>query len=704
MAQSKLLLLGLVSLFLAVGSGSAQTVTIVSGQGQLNCAFFCPAGFDPLVIAVKDANGAPLANATIAWVVSGQGAITDPATGASGLNVTTTTDANGRGSVQFSQQGGQSFGFYFFSSTVTATVGTGSAVFYETTANVNNGAVLVNPQLLQPVIGSTISGQSGTQLAGAVQINVGGGVSGVAVQLTPVDSSTPLNASCVASPGQPAGIVLSDSSGLATCNVIFGPALGTYPFNITVGGNYKIFQGFSASVTPGLPCTMSIVSGDKQSGNPGQNLSSPLVAKVGDCGGNPLDAVPVTWTVSPAGGATLFNSRTTSANGSISTNLTLGSIPGAVTITAAVAAGTQTGSSTPVQVSFTANVNVTISNFQKLSGDGQDAAQNTQFANPLVVQVNSQSQPLANVAVNFAVVSGTATVSTSSVATNAQGQASVTVTAGATPGPVVVNATIAGYSTTLSFNLTVRQPGPTNVTFLNGAGFQPNFIAPCSIATIMGSGLAPGVQGIVAPAYVGPLLIQVANVTVQFGSTYAPIYYVSNVNGQQSVTVQVPCEATPGSTVVTIRVNGASANFNTTVMAVAPGIFETVMSDGKRRGVVLKPDGSYVSLENPARKGEILRVYVTGLGNTVSPAISTNSPGIPDTDSVVNDLSAIVVGVNNFGVRVVSARYARGLIGVYEVAFQVPVDAASGDLNLAVAVYQSSGSLLFGNSSKLPVQ
>ena len=37
-------------------------------------------------------------------------------------------------------------------------------------------------------------------------------------------------------------------------------------------------------------------------------------------------------------------------------------------------------------------------------------------------------------------------------------------------------------------------------------------------------------------------------------------------------------------------------------LAASPGIFETVMSDGVRRAVVIRPDGSFVSPQNPARR------------------------------------------------------------------------------------------------------
>ena len=99
----------------------------------------------------------------------------------------------------------------------------------------------------------------------------------------------------------------------------------------------------------------------------------------------------------------------------------------------------------------------------------------------------------------------------------------------------------------------------------------------------------------------------------------------------------------------------------------------------------------------------MIRIYVTGLGPT-SPAITTGSLGVPGIDSLVS--GEVIVGLQNSGVRVVSARAANNLIGLYEVSFQVPADAPVGnDLVLSVALNPADRSgTQFSNGSKLPVQ
>ncbi len=256
-----------------------------------------------------------------------------------------------------------------------------------------------------------------------------------------------------------------------------------------------------------------------------------------------------------------------------------------------------------------------------------------------------------------------------------------------------------------TFTLTVIPPGPalTTSSFVN-AGGGGSGLSPCSLATAVATGLAPGLNGLVLNSNsFGPFAGTLAGDTVNVNGIGAPLSSVGTVNGAEQITFQIPCEATPGSVPVTINVSGGSASANITLTAAAPGIFETVMSDNAKRAVALRPDGTYVSLANPARRGEVIRVLVTGMGPT-TPAVGTGSLPVPGSDALVS--GQVIAGVNNAGARVVTARLSPNLIGVYEVAFQVPSDAPAGnDVVLSVAVNApGDGQTRFSNGSKLPIQ
>jgi uncharacterized protein (TIGR03437 family) len=343
----------------------------------------------------------------------------------------------------------------------------------------------------------------------------------------------------------------------------------------------------------------------------------------------------------------------------------------------------------------------------KVSGDPQDTAViNTAFGSPLVVQVtDTKGGPVVGAPVTFALTSGIAFLGNTSAITDANGHASTTVTAGGTAGPIVITAS-SSPAPPITFNLSSRLPGPTcdpSRAFSNGASFRVNWISPGSVATITCTGLAPGIQGSVVSNFFGPLPLQVAGVTVQFDGHYAPIYSVSNINGQESMNVQVPFEVAPGTVPVTINVNGGTnpPGLTAVISPAAPGIFETIMSDGLKRAVAVRPDGSFVSLENQAQRGERIRTYLTGLVPDAG-TIGTNMFTPLDNDIAIT--SQVIVGVNNAGVPLHSVTYAHNLIGVWEVQFDIPSDTAPGSNVIFSLGVPSGGGYAYTQASHIPIQ
>ncbi len=691
-----------------------QTISIVSGNGQLICPA-CPGNtsgfsFAPAVVVVKDASGNPVSGATVTWTTTLHPINLPPQT----VTTTSVTDANGLTSYTPQASAPLSTASYG-QTTVTASISNSTVQFIETLAvpSAANNFSPVSVVQLSPQVGVALTGGVGQVGSTPIKIlvNTGqGGIPNVSVSLGPYNSATWPGPSitCQTAPGQAPGTVLTDNTGTATCIPVFGTKIGTGQYQASVGGLFYQLTPETFTVTPGSAAIIKVISGTPQSANQGAIFPLPLVAQVTDLGGNPASGASVVWTVSPTGGATLSSTTTTTdSNGYISTRATAGTSGGQVQVTVSLP-------QTMAKGTFTLTVNVPVSGITVASGNNQQTAIGTAFPQPLIVTVNNGTQPVQNVAVNFAVTSGPATLSAASATTDSQGQAQVTATAGSTTGPIVITASVVTGSKTYTavFNLTAVPSGPIITSVVNSAGFQSQFVSPCSLATIYGTNLATGLQGFVT-SLVAPQM-QMAGVSVQFGTASAPVLTVVNENGQESVTVQVPCETVPGTVPMTVTAgSGTSTPFNVTVLPLSPGLFETQMSDGKRRAVLVRPDGSYVSLENPARRGEIIRMYATGLGQTTPPmvtgqtvALVLDSLGNP-TPEIMDVNAQVVVGVNNAGVRVVYARYAWNLVGVYEVAFEVPADTATGNnVPFAIALYQNTNppSLLFGNGSAIPIQ
>ncbi|MDQ6704374.1 MAG: hypothetical protein M3Z85_00260, partial [Acidobacteriota bacterium] len=235
-----------------------------------------------------------------------------------------------------------------------------------------------------------------------------------------------------------------------------------------------------------------------------------------------------------------------------------------------------------------------------------------------------------------------------------------------------------------------------------GSIFWPLALEIDKITTQSGNVYAPasGVSSL-DEVYSAPLPFELGNVRVQFGDRWAPIFSVANIDGQESVTVQVPFELTGASVPVTLWLGSDSTSAgNVPLLPASPGILQADISEAGLTPVLLKQDGSFVADDNPAHPGEIVRMLVTGLG-PVSPAVGTNQRNATGTGAAAH--YPVAIWLNKMSARVISARYAMGLVGVEEVTFQIPGGSATGS-QIPVRVTVTAGSrVLTSNSSTIPV-
>jgi uncharacterized protein (TIGR03437 family) len=271
--------------------------------------------------------------------------------------------------------------------------------------------------------------------------------------------------------------------------------------------------------------------------------------------------------------------------------------------------------------------------------------------------------------------------------------------------------------------------------FLNGAGFfatgGTNYgaFSPCSIGTLaISSGtLDPGAVALQPSLYGAPiqyeypygyaLYFNQEGASPNANTEGAPILSITGLINQTLVTFQVPCDITPGAVPVTLMDIGCCGILTTVfyytatlnIHSASPGIFETPMGDGARRAVAVRPDGTFVSLQTPAHRGEIITLFITGLGPT-SPPLATGARPPRGIDCVSTAAYvAMVLGDSFHGVPVLSAHASPSLIGVDELDFQVPDDAPTGnDVFIEVGVLVTNpGDYQFANpgvGSKIPIQ
>lgn len=694
------------------GSGGGNTtglLSIQSGQGQMVSEQFLLT--QPLTVKLVNPTGSPVSGQTITFsLANGNGTLATstfagdslPNTTCSGNTCTATTDAQGLASVSFLATAVPP-GFSFTQQTISATNGDSTVNFLLTTilSQLPGGGQAAQPlvERLKPT-DNLIVAQTGTTVNEAIQVRVvasagiqsGQPIPNVALRVRTENLDPALGPVAVCS-GE-GDVALTDSSGIATCNLKVAGKLGLASLDVNIGGTQRLGGStINLDVRPGPPATLRILQGNNQSGNPGARLTLAFLVQVEDASGNILPGQTANWEIVTPNSITLSNVVTVAdANGRVSALGTLGSIAGQNQLRVRVGNIVQT---------FNFTVNLTISNMLKTGGDGQTTGINQPFAQALGVEVRDErNNPVPNQNVIWSVVSGVATLNGGTVRTDANGRSSVTVTAGSSAGTVVVRATLGNLSQT--FTLTVRPPGPVfNATGIVTTARNQAGVSPCGLATIFGSNIAIGVTGVVNTNFlgVGALPTSYNNVEVLMGGIASPILALSNVGGAESIVVQAPCELAPGRTSVVIRIPGAQAQVdNVQVFRGAPGLFETPASGSQRAyAAIVRPDGSYVTPTNPALRGEVVLAAVTGLGQT-TPAASTNRVG----NGSQQVAAPLVVGVNDQGVRIVSATYAPGMIGVYWVAFEIPADTTPGLYrSFAIAVDQGNGDLVFGNGSTI---
>jgi len=228
-------------------------------------------------------------------------------------------------------------------------------------------------------------------------------------------------------------------------------------------------------------------------------------------------------------------------------------------------------------------------------------------------------------------------------------------------------------------------------SIVNGAFALNQPIAPGSLISIFGTNLATSLQH----ADSLPLSKSLGGVSVQFvnGSTtiQAPMLDTVLVNATPPYTqlnLQVPWDIIPPNApqqtvnvVVTVDGVGSSQPAPVTIGPFSPGIF---FNGPDSRGAVqnfsdgtlAQPAGSFPGqTTHPAKAGDILIIYATGLGPVDSPP----ADGAPAGSQLRSALTPPIVMIGGITAPFISSVLSPQFVGVYQLAVKVPDNAPVGD-------------------------
>jgi uncharacterized protein (TIGR03437 family) len=251
---------------------------------------------------------------------------------------------------------------------------------------------------------------------------------------------------------------------------------------------------------------------------------------------------------------------------------------------------------------------------------------------------------------------------------------------------VVSGANGATGSTTVNVSLAVTAPLSTISGVTNAGSFASGGLSAGEIITLFGTALGPQPGVAVTPDLItdGRLPTTLAGTQVLVSGIPAPLLYASATQISAIVPYEVSSPIFLQNLNVQVRYQGQTSNgISRSQLAAAPGIF-TADSSGAGQGAILNSDLSPNSAANPAKKGDIVVLYLTGDGQTIPGSVSGKLT--PTTPPFPQPILAPSVTIDGLSAPIIFYAEAPGLVaGVLQINVQVPNGAGAGDVPVVVS-------------------
>lgn len=221
------------------------------------------------------------------------------------------------------------------------------------------------------------------------------------------------------------------------------------------------------------------------------------------------------------------------------------------------------------------------------------------------------------------------------------------------------------------------------IYLLNGAQLHPSATAVTSAAFYKLPGELVNVIGVGSLATVWGADL-VGDCTVKVGGVAAPVIYT----GGTQVNFQTPYELVPGSGVpVVASCNGKSSGLSVFVRTAMPSMFRDRVDGALSALVSHLNNWSLVTQSNPARRGEMVGFWMTGMGQTSPP----QSTGVPAKAIARHEVRAVL---SIQGVDYPAALYYNGVatsfLSLTQFMFTIPSDAPTGNVKVTVRLLSAA--------------
>lgn len=221
--------------------------------------------------------------------------------------------------------------------------------------------------------------------------------------------------------------------------------------------------------------------------------------------------------------------------------------------------------------------------------------------------------------------------------------------------------------------LVADNPVYTVGSIVNSADNQVGLLAPNTIVSIYGQNLAYSTQALEASEILGgvlPTALGETGVRVLIGGVAAYLYYASPTQ----INCLIPSILLPTKVDLQLVIDGlAGPSIPITLTSAAPALYQL----DAQTAVATEADGTVLTQASPAKPGDIVILYATGLGQTNPPVEDGVLPTQAAFLADIGKFSVVLDGVAVNPGAILYAGIAPGFAGLYQINVRLPESTAA---------------------------